>query len=136
MAHYCISCCKWMKQQSHRVDIYILSFAFNSPHITIQELVFTYTSFNFLRNILYVYVSYMISIWRFWSSTYPLPYSISHELFTYTSRVEQNSEEFSVGEFFQIIFLTGLPVYLSFYFQAILIYWVCHDILYRHSFTL
>lgn len=52
-----------------------------------------------------------------------LPDSVNGTLL-YFLLVEQNTEEFNVGEFFQLIFLAGLPVYLSFYFQIILIYWV------------
>ena len=55
-----------------------------------------------------------------WSS---LPDSINGTLI-YFFLVEQNNRVFPVGEFFEIIFLIGLPVYLSFYMQAMLIYWI------------
>lgn len=52
-----------------------------------------------------------------------LPDSVNGTLL-YFLLVEQNTETFEIGEFVQLIFLMGLPVYLSFYFQATLIYWV------------
>ena len=38
--------------------------------------------------------------------------------------MEQNTPRFEVGEFFQLMFLVGLPVYLSFWMQGLLIYWI------------
>ena len=55
-----------------------------------------------------------------WSS---LPDSINGTLI-YFLLVEQNRKYFDIGEFAQCIFFTGIPVYLVFYIQALLIYWI------------
>ena len=55
-----------------------------------------------------------------WSS---LPDSINGTLI-YMLLVEQNSKTWKIGEYFQIAFLTGMPVFFTFWIQGLLIYWI------------
>lgn len=55
-----------------------------------------------------------------WTS---LPLSINGTLI-YTLLVEQNTRTWQVGEYFQITFLTGMPVFFTFWIQGLLIYWI------------
>ena len=55
-----------------------------------------------------------------WAS---LPDSINGTLI-YVLLVEQNTKLWQVGEYFQIAFLTGMPVFFTFWIQGLLIYWI------------
>ena len=55
-----------------------------------------------------------------WTS---LPDSINGTLI-YFLLVEQNTKKFPVGEYFQVLFITGMPVFFTFWIQGLLIYWI------------
>lgn len=55
-----------------------------------------------------------------WAS---LPDSINGTLI-YMLLVEQNTRTWQMGEYFQIMFLTGMPVFFTFWIQGLLIYWI------------
>lgn len=55
-----------------------------------------------------------------WSS---LPDSINGTLI-YMLLVEQNTKTWQSGEYFQLAFLTGMPVFFTFWIQGLLIYWI------------